>query len=65
MICAATISRNLHTRLPGAVLKLTLWPTRYKWQFIDATGLVLDRGQDLCHQRAHQPSLQGASRNGG
>jgi hypothetical protein len=31
------------------VLKLTLWPTRYKWQFIDTTGSVLDQGQDRCH----------------
>lgn len=31
------------------VLKLTLWPTRYKWQFIDVTGAVLDRGSDRCH----------------
>jgi hypothetical protein len=31
------------------VLKLTLWPTRYKWQFIDVKGLVLDKGQDSCH----------------
>jgi predicted phosphodiesterase len=31
------------------VLKLTLWPTRYKWEFIDTTGVVLDRGQDRCH----------------
>jgi hypothetical protein len=31
------------------VLKLTLWPTRYKWQFIDVKGVVLDQGQDGCH----------------
>jgi hypothetical protein len=31
------------------VLKLTLWPTRYKWQFIDTTGVVRDQGQDSCH----------------
>jgi alkaline phosphatase len=31
------------------VLKLTLWPTRYKWQFIDTTGTVLDQGSDRCH----------------
>jgi hypothetical protein len=31
------------------VLKLTLWPTRYKWQFIDTGGLVLDQGSDTCH----------------
>ena len=31
------------------VLKLTLWPTRYKWQFIDVKGSVLDQGQDRCH----------------
>jgi hypothetical protein len=31
------------------VLKLTLWPNRYKWQFIDVTGAVLDRGNDRCH----------------
>ena len=30
------------------VLKLTLWPTRYKWQFIDTTGAVLDRGKGTC-----------------
>ena len=30
------------------VLKLTLWPTRYKWQFIDTTGAILDRGRDTC-----------------
>jgi hypothetical protein len=30
------------------VLKLTLWPTRYKWQFIDTTGAVLDRGKATC-----------------
>jgi hypothetical protein len=31
------------------VLKLTLWPTRYKWEFIDVTGVVRDKGQDTCH----------------
>jgi hypothetical protein len=31
------------------VLKLTLWPTRYKWQFIDTTGVVRDSGSDICH----------------
>jgi hypothetical protein len=31
------------------VLKLTLWPTRYKWQFIDITGTVRDSGSDVCH----------------
>jgi acid phosphatase type 7 len=31
------------------VLKLTLWPARYKWEFIDMTGAVLDRGSDRCH----------------
>ena len=31
------------------VLKLTLWPTRYKWQFIDVKGVVLDKGQDRCN----------------
>jgi alkaline phosphatase len=31
------------------ILKLTLWPTRYKWQFIDLTGAVLDSGSDACH----------------
>lgn len=30
------------------VLKLTLWPDRYKWQFIDVTGVVRDQGQDRC-----------------
>jgi hypothetical protein len=30
-------------------LKLTLWPTRYKWQFIDVKGSVLDQGKDTCH----------------
>jgi hypothetical protein len=30
------------------VLKLTLWPNRYKWQFIDVNGSVLDRGSDRC-----------------
>jgi hypothetical protein len=30
------------------VLKLTLWPTRYKWEFIDTTGRALDWGQDTC-----------------
>ena len=31
------------------VLKLTLWPKRYGWQFIDVTGAVLDKGFDKCH----------------
>lgn len=30
------------------VLKLTLWPSRYKWQFIDTAGVVRDQGQDRC-----------------
>jgi len=33
----------------SGVLKLTLWPTRYKWQFIEVKGLVLDQGQASCH----------------
>jgi hypothetical protein len=35
--------------LTYGVLKLTLWPTRYKWEFIDTAGAVLDRGEDTCH----------------
>jgi calcineurin-like phosphoesterase family protein len=31
------------------VLKLTLWPTRYRWQFIDTMGVVQDQGADSCH----------------
>jgi hypothetical protein len=31
------------------VLKLTLWPTHYRWQFIDTAGVVLDQGRDTCH----------------
>jgi hypothetical protein len=31
------------------VLKLTLWPTRYRWQFIDINGVVRDSGGDSCH----------------
>jgi hypothetical protein len=31
------------------VLKLTLWPTRYKWEFIDMTGAVRDRGGAPCN----------------
>jgi hypothetical protein len=31
------------------VLKLTLWPTRYRWQFIDIAGTVRDSGSDSCH----------------
>jgi hypothetical protein len=31
------------------VLKLTLWPTRYAWQFIDTAGVVLDQGGNTCH----------------
>ena len=31
------------------VLKMTLWPDRYKWEFIDYKGVVLDRGSDRCH----------------
>jgi len=31
------------------VLRLTLWPTRYKWEFIDVSGSVLDQGSDTCH----------------
>jgi len=30
------------------VLKLTLWPARYKWEFIDVAGVVRDRGYDKC-----------------
>jgi hypothetical protein len=30
------------------VLKLTLWPDRYAWQFIDIDGRVLDQGRSAC-----------------
>ena len=30
------------------VLKLTLWPARYKWEFVDVAGVVRDRGNDKC-----------------
>lgn len=30
------------------VLLLTLWPNRYKWQFIDTAGVVRDSGSDTC-----------------
>jgi acid phosphatase type 7 len=31
------------------VLKMELLPDRYKWQFIDESGEVLDSGEALCH----------------
>jgi acid phosphatase type 7 len=31
------------------VLKLTLWPDRYEWEFIDLNGVVLDQGSDTFH----------------
>jgi hypothetical protein len=31
------------------VLKLTLWPGRYAWEFIDVTGRTLDSGGEACH----------------
>jgi hypothetical protein len=31
------------------VLKLTLWPDRYAWQFIGVTGQILDSGEEACH----------------
>jgi hypothetical protein len=31
------------------VLRLTLGPEGYAWQFIDVTGEVLDAGRDRCH----------------
>lgn len=39
------------------VLKLTLWPTQYGWQFIDTTGAVLDEGQDTCDAPTSSISL--------
>jgi hypothetical protein len=27
----------------------TSWPDRYKWEFIDLNGVVLDQGSDTCH----------------
>ncbi len=31
------------------VLRLTLEPTQYQWEFVDVNGAVLDRGADVCH----------------
>jgi len=31
------------------VLKLTLWPAHYRWQFININGVVRDSGGDSCH----------------
>jgi hypothetical protein len=31
------------------VLKLTLWPDRYAWEFVSLTGRILDSGQEACH----------------
>jgi acid phosphatase type 7 len=33
----------------NGVLKLTLYPTRYKWERLDTSGLVVDQGQRGCH----------------
>lgn len=33
----------------GGVLKLTLHPSSYDWQFINVSGTVLDSGSDTCH----------------
>lgn len=46
----ATALRGSQKRIKAwGVLKLTLWPNRYQWEFIDVTGGVLDRGRDQCH----------------
>ena len=42
----ATSQKRIKT---WGVLKLTLWPDRYKWEFIDINGVVLDQGSDICH----------------
>ena len=34
---------------PFGVLKLTLRPTGYSWQFISIGGKVLDSGTSVCH----------------
>lgn len=31
------------------VLRMTLRPTLYEWEFLDVNGAVLDRGVDACH----------------
>ncbi len=31
------------------VLRLSLEPTQYQWEFLDVTGAALDRGADTCH----------------
>jgi hypothetical protein len=38
------------------VLKLTLWPDRYQWEFlpVNADGFR-DAGQGMCHNASRQP----------
>ena len=48
---------KFNTILPGSekrllnygVLKMTLKPTSYSWEFIDMKGVVRDSGSDTCH----------------
>jgi hypothetical protein len=51
-LTAVTRARaNLDTHITGTygVLKLTLMPASYSWQFITATGSTGDAGTDVCH----------------
>jgi hypothetical protein len=46
---AATPHPASRKRITGfGVLKLTLWPDRYAWQFIDVAGRVQDQGRSAC-----------------
>lgn len=46
----ADVAANSETRIQGAhgVLKLTLRPDRYDWEFLAANGAATDSGSERC-----------------
>src|SRR5581483_10081062 len=48
------------------VIKMTLWPTSYDWQFVPVAGATFsDKGSALCHQGADQPNQPPVANPGG
>jgi PKD domain-containing protein/Big-like domain-containing protein/calcineurin-like phosphoesterase family protein len=48
------------------VIKMTLWPTSYDWQFVPvAGGTFTDRGSALCHSNAPLPNQPPVANPGG
>src|SRR3989454_154907 len=63
---AAIANSEVRSNVTYGILKVTLWPTSYDWEFVPiAGGTFTDKGSALCHSSAPLPNQAPIANPGG